>query len=480
MKLLNDILHEFRSCFSRKATFHWFVIIIIGLMIRTDTLGLTSIMRDLNINGRLYEAMIHFFYSKAWCLENLRKAWIHITKKHAPLIKISDRYVLPADGVKQSKEGRFMPGVKKLVNESENSATPSYMFGSMFGSVGVLAGNSKKTFCIPLWTDLHDGVASAFTWANLTERLHSHVVQVIINCYKTATMLGASIGVLDRYFMTRPALKMLDHLNATCGQRLHIVIRAKTSYVVYGEPPGPTGKRGRTRKRGKVKYILIDFFKTKADKFKDVTVNYYGKQRTVKAYVSNFVWGDGLNKVFRFVFVNVDGSKTILACTDLTLGVKEIVELYCLRFKIESTFRELKQVISGFGYCFWTKSLSKLDRYRKKGEPDEFERIDSDEDRKRVINKIRAIEMYALCCNIALGLLQILALRIGESIDVRKIRYLRTYSNTTPSEATMAVYIRQQLYSIFSGSRELPIVRIIKSKQRPPRGHENTTNLGAA
>ena len=355
MKLLNDILFEFRTCFSRKATFYWFVVIVIGLMIRTDILGLTSIIRDLNIDGSLYEAMIHFFYSKAWCLENLRKTWIHVTRKHAPLIMVNGCYVLPADGVKQSKEGRFMPGVKKLVNESENSATPSYMHGSMFGSIGVLAGNSEKKFCIPLWTDLHDGVSSAFSWAKLSTRLHSHVVQTIINCYQTATMLGgASIGVLDRYFMSVPALKMLNHLNATSGQLLHIVTRAKTTYVAYDEPGGPTGKRGRPRKRGKIKYKLVDFFKTNADEFEEITVNYYGKQRVVKAYATKLVWGDGLNKILRFVFVDVDGHKTILACTDLTLGVKEIIELYCLRFKIESAFRELKQVISGFGYRFWT------------------------------------------------------------------------------------------------------------------------------
>lgn len=50
MKQLNDILLEFRSCFSRKASFSWFITLIIGLMIRTDTQGLTSVIRDLYIN----------------------------------------------------------------------------------------------------------------------------------------------------------------------------------------------------------------------------------------------------------------------------------------------------------------------------------------------------------------------------------------------------------------------------------------------
>jgi len=468
MKLLNNILVEFSSCFSRKAAFHWFVVIIIGLMIRTDTLGLTSIIRDLNLDGNLYPAMNHFFYSKAWCLENLRNKWILIVKNFAPLIKVDDRFILPADGVKKSKEGRYMPGVKKMVNESENSATPSYMYGHMFGSVGVIAGNIKKKFCIPLWTELHDGVSKAFEWDNNQDRTHSHIVQTIIICYKTAMKLGKSIGLLDRYFMSVPALKMLDFLNKTQGEILHIITRAKRSYVAFEKPPPPTGKRGAPPKKGKKKYTLGKVFEDKADKFETIYVNYYGKQRDIKAYRMELVWGRTLYKVLCFVFVDVDGSKTILASTDLTLSTKQIIEQYCLRFKIEAAFRELKQVIAGFGHRFWMKNLPKLNRRRKKDEPDEFEQIDNDRDRRTFINKIRATEMYSLCSNIALGLLQILAIQIGESLDVKKIRFLRTYSNSIPSEATMAAYIRQQLYFIFSTYRNLPIVRIIKSKQRPP------------
>lgn len=47
--LLNKILANFKGCFSRQASFNWFVIIIIGLMLRSDSLGLTSIIRDLDL-----------------------------------------------------------------------------------------------------------------------------------------------------------------------------------------------------------------------------------------------------------------------------------------------------------------------------------------------------------------------------------------------------------------------------------------------
>ena len=43
-----------------------------------------------------------------------------------------------------------MPGVKKLFQESENSAKPDYIHGHMFGGLGILAGNPGNWACIPL------------------------------------------------------------------------------------------------------------------------------------------------------------------------------------------------------------------------------------------------------------------------------------------------------------------------------------------
>ncbi|WP_297426462.1 LuxR C-terminal-related transcriptional regulator [Clostridium sp.] len=60
--LLNKILANFKECFSRQASFNWFVIIIIGLMLRSDSLGLASIIRDLNLSHSSYATMIHFFH----------------------------------------------------------------------------------------------------------------------------------------------------------------------------------------------------------------------------------------------------------------------------------------------------------------------------------------------------------------------------------------------------------------------------------
>ena len=40
LNFIENILCHFESCFSRKAAFRWFVTITIGLMFRSDKLGL--------------------------------------------------------------------------------------------------------------------------------------------------------------------------------------------------------------------------------------------------------------------------------------------------------------------------------------------------------------------------------------------------------------------------------------------------------
>lgn len=59
-EFINFILLRFRSCFPRKAAFHWFVIVIIVFLIRSDMLGVTSIIQDLAILPSCYPCLIHF------------------------------------------------------------------------------------------------------------------------------------------------------------------------------------------------------------------------------------------------------------------------------------------------------------------------------------------------------------------------------------------------------------------------------------
>ncbi len=72
---LDSILPLFRPCFSRDAAFRWCVIIVVGLYIRIDHDGLTSIIRWLSLSPSCYDGLLHFFYANSWSLDTLLLAW---------------------------------------------------------------------------------------------------------------------------------------------------------------------------------------------------------------------------------------------------------------------------------------------------------------------------------------------------------------------------------------------------------------------
>ena len=208
LEFIEKILNCFKTCFTRHAAFKWFVVIIVGLMPGSDRLGMTSIIRTLAVEPLLYETMNHFFRASSWRLDVIRQKWMETVQSHAPLWKEGEYTILIGDGVKQAKEGKRMPGVKKQFQESENSSKPEYIFGHMFGGIGVLAGSVWKAFCIPLHINLQDGIQTILSWKKKEkETPPSHVVQMIENGYEAAKTFGKSLLLLDRYFLSVPALE---------------------------------------------------------------------------------------------------------------------------------------------------------------------------------------------------------------------------------------------------------------------------------
>ena len=153
LRFIEDILLCFRPCFSRKATFSWFVTVIAGFMIRSDMLGITSVIRDLSLNPALYNSMEHFFRADSWEWEDIFTTWARTISSHAPLKRIAGRAVLVGDGVKRASDGRYIPCTKKMVQESESASKASFIHGHLQDAVGILGGNDAKIFCFPCGTD---------------------------------------------------------------------------------------------------------------------------------------------------------------------------------------------------------------------------------------------------------------------------------------------------------------------------------------
>ena len=157
---LGVFLLTFRETFPRGATFHWFVGAIFGFIIRLDHHGVSSNIRWLGVQPNWYETFLAFFRSGAVKLGTVLRHWQLVVTKHSALRTQSGALIQLGDGVKTAKEAEYMPGVKMLHQESENSGKAPWIFGHHFGVVGLLAESLEKLFCIPVAAELHEGATA--------------------------------------------------------------------------------------------------------------------------------------------------------------------------------------------------------------------------------------------------------------------------------------------------------------------------------
>ena len=121
----------------------------------------------------------------------------------------------------------------------------------MFGGLGILAGNPRNWACVPLSIHFHDGLQGIRSRDDDPFPTASHVLKMVGDAYHAAAQtFGDCLLLLDRYFLTVPALKTLNALNRAGAVRMEIVTKTKKSCTAFEKPsPKKTG-RGRPRKKG--------------------------------------------------------------------------------------------------------------------------------------------------------------------------------------------------------------------------------------
>jgi hypothetical protein len=129
-----------------------------GMTVRTELLGVTSIVRALGLEPACYDRLLDFFHSPALDLNKLTRAWLALVFRiHPGILRVNGRVVLVGDGLKVAKAGRKMPGVKKLHQESESNTKPEYIFGHSCQALAVLTQALASIFALPLACRIHEG-----------------------------------------------------------------------------------------------------------------------------------------------------------------------------------------------------------------------------------------------------------------------------------------------------------------------------------
>jgi hypothetical protein len=234
--------------------------------------------------------------------------------------------------------------------------------------------------------------------------------------------------VLDAYFSKYTAFLAADKITDNDGnRRLEIVTRGRDDSVGYNLPgPRPKGKRGPTPKYGEA-VRLFTLFSNKST-FTHTTLNLYGKPTKVAYKCLDLIW-KSLDRLVRFVVVESELGKMIVMCSDLTLTPEDIITLYCLRFKIETSFNEQKNVMGSFEYHFWTTAFPKRKRWTKNDYEPQIVHT------KRVEDTKRATDSFVCLGTIATGIATIIAFSHNRQIWNRYPGWIRTRRSVVPSLA---------------------------------------------
>ena len=122
--------------------------------------------------------------------------------------------------------------------------------------------------------------------------------------------------------------------------KFNILTRLRIDSILYSNNVEHTGRRGRKSKYGKKLPKLVELAKT-LERKRDI-FNVYGKERKVE-YSEFTAMHKGFMRQVKIILVYSKNRHVFpIFTTDLSLSVKDIVEYYSARWKIESGFKELK------------------------------------------------------------------------------------------------------------------------------------------
>src|SRR6202451_1771315 len=156
-----------RPAFSRLSTVLWFASMVAGMTVRTDMLGVTSIVRALNLRPALYHRLLAHFHSTGVKLDALAALWTQVVLRLFPTpLRINGRLILVGDGIKGPQRGREMPAVKLLHQQSDANTKPEYIMGHSLQAVSLLVQAAASFFAVPLAARIHEGVV----WSNRDRR----------------------------------------------------------------------------------------------------------------------------------------------------------------------------------------------------------------------------------------------------------------------------------------------------------------------
>ena len=438
-----EVLWELRPGFGRLRTFLWFSVAVMGFCVRKDLAGVSSFIRALGLQEDCYDRMLDFFHSSSIKLDTLTILWTRFVMRVLPVLKVNGCIVLVADGIKIPKEGKKMPAVKSLHQESQSNTKPEYIMGHSCQVVAALVGNLRYTIAVPLISRICEGIVRSNR--------------------QSKTLLDKLLDMVGALLLTTPYYLVCDayYASGAMVQGLlkggnHLVTRVRTNSVAFASPAAQAQKRrGRRRIYGK-KIFLRTLFKQLNQFVKCESPIYDDRSITLRYQNLDLLWRP-VGHLVRFVLVaHPTRGNIILMSSDLSLSPIEIIKLYAWRFKIEVSFKQARHSLGAYSYHFWASCMKPI----RRGEGNQHLHRATKRYRNSILRKLAAYNAFIQTGVIAQGLLIYLSVMKTDLVWKFFGSWLRTIRpGVLPSEQVVMLALKNSLPEFLLDSSQAPILQ---------------------
>jgi len=442
------LVNNFESACSRKTTFFWLVVALIGFTIHDDFLGVTSLARGAGLLSKYYTCFLSFFHSSALDLSQLRIAWVNIVfTQFNTLVRINGRCIIIGDGIKVAKEGKKMPGVKFLHQDSESNSKAEYIMGHSLQAVAILAQGLSTFFAVPLVGEIHEGIR--FSYKD-KRTLLDKMFEMLIGL----KLPEVYYFVADKYYCSGRLMKQL------VANNIHLITMMKHGAMVYYPVKHNKKGRGRPKKygRGVKLFSLFD-----SNELKFIKAPMPNNPKVIIEYaVMELLWKP-LGDFAKFVFVKHPAKGlSVVMSTDLSIAPLDIILAYSLRFKIEVLFKQAVHRLGTFMYRFWLKKM----KSRKRGSGDQQLQFATKDFKDKVAKKLNAYHVFIQLGFIAQGLIQYLSIYHYQKVWSCFGSWLRTIrKNVLPSEMVVSIAMKNSYFEFLNdGQNNIIFMKFLRKK----------------
>ena len=378
MFILHDLLKDFKGDFahSRKGDERatWFVYCIIAIIVPFTSSKTSNLLRSLKVLFGFTAISRRRFYT---FMASPKLPWQKLWKRVWKMIPnpLTDGHVITVlDDFINPKTGKKIFGCHNFYDHAAKTNQSRYPWSQNVVMVGLLKTIKGRWACLPL----------TFRFYHLKKDLDSNPLSLDkqkvpfkTKLEQAVTMLAEIadfykevkiINIADSWFGNNSLFKPLRE---KMGSRFHLISRLRSNINLFDFPGKSSKGRGRPRIYGRKVGNASLLAHSYRDLAKAVSVNLYGKVRTVMAY-DRLLMLKTLKCPVRVVWVFRQKQWVALFSTDVTLSIEKIIEYYGARWKIEAGFKELKRdmgsaetqvrrphaVINHLHFCMMAMSLT--------------------------------------------------------------------------------------------------------------------------